>query len=132
MKDDNKKEPIINIFIKVCSLLATTLGILAILGWIFDITQLAGFDPGVIPMPLSTAVLFVVYGLIIFFHNRLSSSRIMSRVEVVISSIGILVALLFLYFSLSGIRPDVEHLGMKIHGTVNVLVSGYRVLFRVG
>ena len=125
MKDDNKKEPIINIFIKVCSLLATTLGILAILGWIFDITQLAGFDPGVIPMPLSTAVLFVVYGLIIFFHNRLSSSRIMSRVEVVISSIGILVALLFLYFSLSGIRPDVEHLGMKIHGTVNVLVAGH-------
>jgi PAS domain S-box-containing protein len=126
MKDGNKIEKhIVNIFIKVCSLLVAIMGILAIVGWILDIPQLASFDPCLIPMALSTAVLFVTFGLIIFFHNQLPSSRIMFRVELVISSIGILVALLVLYFSLNGIRPDIEHLGMKMNGVFDKSVAGH-------
>jgi len=125
MKEDNKKKSIINVFIKGCPLLAITLGILAILGWIFDIPQLASFNSNLIPMAFSTSILFIAYGLIIFFHNQLFSSRIMFRVVVVISSIGMLIALLLLYFSLNGIRPDIEHLGMKINGVVDGLVAGH-------
>jgi PAS domain S-box-containing protein len=126
MEDVNKEEkPIITVFIKGCSLLSAALGILAILGWVFDIPQLASFDPNLIPMALSTSILFVTYGLIIFFHNQLFSSRIMFRIVVVISSIGMLMALLLLYFSLNGIRPEVEHLGMKMNGIVDGLVAGH-------
>lgn len=126
MKDDNKKEQhIINVFIKVSSLLTAVLGILAILGWIFDIHQLASFDSSKIPMALSTAVLFAAYGLIIFFHNRLPLSRIVSRVGIAFSSVGISIALLLLYLSLKGISSNAEHLWMKISGGADGLVVGH-------
>jgi len=120
--NENRK---LNIFIQVCGLLTIFLGISAILGWIFNIPQLASFDADLIPMALSTAVLFVAYGLLIFFHSRLSSSRLMFRVEVVVSCIGILVALVLFYFSLSGIRWNVEHLGLQMSRTIDGLVVGH-------
>ncbi|MCX6175572.1 MAG: PAS domain S-box protein [Ignavibacteriales bacterium] len=126
MKDDNKKgKHIISVFIKVGSLLTATLGIIVILGWIFDIPQLASFDTDKIPMALSSAVLFVLYGLIIFFHHRLPSNRIISWIGIAFSSVAILVALLLLYLTLNGIRPDAEHLGMKISGGFDGLMAGH-------
>jgi PAS domain S-box-containing protein len=115
----------LNIFIQVCGLFAVFLGCSAILGWIFNIAQLASFDPSKIPMALSTAVVFMAYGLIIFFHNRLPSSHIVQWVGIAFSSVGILAALLLLYFSLSGIRPDAEHLSIKMKVVVDGLVVGH-------
>ncbi len=124
-KIDKKEKRKINLIIQVCGLLTVFLGVSAILGWISDIPQLATFAAGKIPMALSTAVLFVVYGLIIFVHNRITKSHIMSSVGVAISFIGILFTLLLLYLSLSGIRLDVEHLGIKMNGAVDGLVVGH-------
>ncbi len=126
MEDVIKKEKhIISVLIKVGSLLTAALGIIAILGWIFDIPQLASFDSSKIPMALSTAVLFTSYGLIIFFRQRLPSNRIVSLVGIIFSSIGIFVTLLLFYLSLIGIRLNEEHLGMKISGEVDGLVIGH-------
>ncbi|MDP3148252.1 MAG: PAS domain S-box protein, partial [Ignavibacteria bacterium] len=122
---EQKEKRITTVFIKGGSLISVALGLMAILGWIFDIPQLASFDADIIPMALSTAVLFAAYGLLIFFHGRLSSSRLMFRVEVVVSAIGILVALVLFYFSLSGIRWTVEHLGLKMSRSIDGLVVGH-------
>ncbi|MHB1688715.1 MAG: ATP-binding protein [Ignavibacteriaceae bacterium] len=126
MKNYNKKENhILSIFIRVCGLLAAFLGFSAILGWTFNIPQLASFDPGKIPMALSTALLFVLYGLAIFFHNRLPSNRFVYRLGIASSFAGILIALLLFFLSLNGIYLDVEHLGIKMSGTVGGLVLGH-------
>ncbi len=79
----------LNIFIQVCGLLTILLGLSAILGWISNISQLASFNADIIPMALSTAVLFVAFGFLIFFYQRIISNRIMFRVEVVVSCNGV-------------------------------------------
>ncbi|MDP3148791.1 MAG: PAS domain S-box protein [Ignavibacteria bacterium] len=120
--NENRK---VNIFIQGCGLLAVFLGVSAILGWLFDIAQLASFDSTKIPMALSTAVLFTVYGLIIFLYNRFPSSRMVARVGITFSSVAILVSLLLLYLSLSGIRLNAEHLGMNMSSGINTFIVGH-------
>ncbi len=115
----------INLVIQVCGLLTFFIGVSALLGWILDIPQLASIASGKIPMALSSAVLFVAFGFIIFFHNRIFPNRTMFRVGVIISSAGILVALLFLYLSMNGIRLDIEHFGLKLSSPVDGLVVGH-------
>jgi PAS domain S-box-containing protein len=126
MKTNGHKENRrLNIFIQVCGLLAVALGCSAILGWIFNIAQLASFEYNKIPMALSSAVLFVACGFIIFFHNRLPLSRIVSWVGIAFSSVEVLFALLLLYLSLNGIRPDAEHLGIKMNMVIDGLIVGH-------
>ena len=124
-KIEKKEKRIINLIIQVFGLLTAFLGFSAILGWTLNIPQLASFDSSIVPMALSTAIMFVAYGLIIFFHNTLPSSRIRSRIEVAISSAGILAAILFIYLSLNGIRPVVEHLGFKMSSAVDGMIVGH-------
>ncbi|MDP3583172.1 MAG: hypothetical protein Q8S39_14650, partial [Ignavibacteria bacterium] len=120
-QDENRR---LNIFIQVCGLVVVFLGLSAILGWVFDIPQLASFDSSKIPMAISTAVLFVAFGFIIFFYKRIISNRIMFRVGVVISIIGIIIALLLLYLALKGIHPGAGHLGLGISFAVDGLIVG--------
>jgi PAS domain S-box-containing protein len=114
----------LNIFIQVCGLIPVVLGFSAVLGWIFDIQQLASFDSGKIPMAISTAVLFVAFGFLIFFYQRIISNRIMFRIGVVISIIGIIIALLLLYLTLMGIHPEAGHLGLGMNFAVDGLIVG--------
>ena len=123
--NEHKENRGLNIFVQVCGLLAVSLGCSAIIGWIFNIVPLASFDSSKIPMALSSAVLFVAYGFIIFFHNRLPSSRIASWIGIAFSSVGTLAALLLLYLSLNGIHPDAEHLGVKMKEVVDGLIVGH-------
>ncbi|MFA6598268.1 MAG: PAS domain S-box protein [Ignavibacteriaceae bacterium] len=123
--NEHKENRKVNIFIKGCGLLAVFLGLSAIFGWLFDIVQLASFDSTKIPMALSTAILFTVYGVIIFLYNRFPSSRIISRVGITFSSVAILVSLLLLYLSLSGIRLNAEHLGMRMSSGINTFIVGH-------
>ncbi|MDP1995107.1 MAG: cache domain-containing protein, partial [Ignavibacteria bacterium] len=97
----------------------------AILGWVFDIAQLASFGSDKIPMALNTAVLFAAYGLIILFYRRLSSSQISLRIAIAFSYFGVFFALLMLYLSLNGIRLCAEHLGITLSGGVDGLVVGH-------
>ncbi|MFA7418545.1 MAG: PAS domain S-box protein, partial [Melioribacteraceae bacterium] len=124
VKADKKEKRIINLFIQVCGLLTIFLGCSAILGWIFGVPELASFASGKIPMALSSAVLFVAFGFIIFFHHRIISNSIMFRVGVVISYSGILVAVLLLSLAMIGIHPDSGHIGLKMSRAVEGLIVG--------
>ena len=126
MKDNNKKgKRITSVLIKSGSLLTAFLGIIVIFGWILDVPQLASFGRDKIPMALSTAVLFVAYGLMIFTYYRLPSNRIVLRCGIIFCSLAIFTSLLFFYLSMNGILLEIEHLGMKISGDVHGYVSGH-------
>ena len=122
---EQKEKRIATVFIKGGSFISLALAIMAILGWIFDITQLASFGSDKIPMALSTAVLFAAYGLVILFYRRLSSSKISLRLAIAFSYFGVFFALLMLYLSLNGIRLSAEHLGITLSGQVDGLVVGH-------
>jgi PAS domain S-box-containing protein len=122
---DLKENPRVNIFIQIFGLSSVLIGLSAILGWTFDITQLASFDYNKIPMAFSSAVLFVAFGLLIFLHARFPSNRIITIVAIVLSSFGFLATLVLLYLSLKGIRLDVEHLGIKLSGVLDKFIVGH-------
>jgi hypothetical protein len=119
-----KEKRIINLFIQLCGLLTVILGVSAILGWILVIPEFASFASGKIPMALSSAVLFVAFGFIIFFYHRIISNSIMFRIGVVISYSGILIALLLLSLVLIGIHPDSGHIGFEMSSSVDGLIVG--------
>lgn len=119
-----KEKRIINLFIQLCGLLTVILGVSAILGWILVIPEFASFASGKIPMALSSAVLFVAFGFVIFFYHPIISNSIMFRVGVVISYSGILIALLLLSLVLIGIHPDSGHIGFEMSSSVDGLIVG--------
>jgi PAS domain S-box-containing protein len=109
---------LLNQIIALLVVCAAGLGILAFLGWILGLNILASFDADLIPMAPSTALLFVLFGLALFFRNRLSRNRGVYTIGVIIGLLGLTTALLLFYFSSMRIYPQIEHLGISIVGTI--------------
>ena len=125
MKNRNRKKKPETIVIQTGGLLSACIGLLAIIGWIFNQPLLASFESGKIPMALSTAMLFVFNGFTIFFFNRFSSKPYIHKFAIAAGSASTVVALLFLYLSASGIRSTVEHLGLEMSGTGKKIIAGH-------
>ena len=66
-ESSGKKEKIFSsMSIQICGALAAVTGIVALLGWILGNLLLASFGSPV-PMAPSTALLFILYGIALFF-----------------------------------------------------------------
>lgn len=104
-----------------CGILTAGVGSVALLGWIAGFPMLTSFGSGRIPMAPSTALLFILYGAGVIIHTA-SPSR---RIETLIGYVCASSALLLFVLSSLGIRPEIEHLGMDISGTVNDAVVGH-------
>lgn len=109
---------LLNQIIALLALSAAGLGILAFLGWILGLNILASFGADLIPMAPSTALFFVLFGLALFFRNRLPRNRGVCTIGVVIGLLSLTAALLLFYFSFVNTYPQIEHLGISIVGTV--------------
>ena len=107
------------------AILAAGLGIAALVGWIAGTTNLSSFAPDWIPMAPSTAVLFVLYGIGVFILLRSPESKTIGRIGIVITTTGVLVALLLLILSMFGSNPNFEHLGMEINGMIGKAPIGH-------
>ena len=124
MKNDHRAIKIETVIIQTGGLLSVFLGLLAITGWIFNHPLLASWEHGKIPMALSTAVLFVINGFVIFFFNH-TSQKPHDKLRIGAGVVSTVVALLFLYLSLSGTRVEAEHFGLKIGGAGEEIVVGH-------
>ncbi len=122
---DKKENHIINIIIQFCGSITVFIGISAIFGWILGVPEFASFASGKIPMALSSAVLFVLLGFIIFFYQLLPASRIMQKIGIALSYFGIFFSILLLYLSLNGILLPIEHLGLKISEGADDFIVGH-------
>jgi PAS domain S-box-containing protein len=122
---DKKERRFPNASIQVCGALAAVIGIVALLGWILGHPLLASFGAELIPMAPSTALLFVLLGVPLFFRNRLPHSRRTYLVGMGVGSLSAVTALLLFYFSSMGIHSQVEHFGLSFDGAVYGVPIGH-------
>jgi PAS domain S-box-containing protein len=76
-------------------------------------------------MAPSTALLFVLYGFAAFLRARVPLNLSAYWIGVAVNSAGALIALVLLFLSSLGIRPEVEHLGFPVAGTVGGAPVGH-------
>jgi len=85
---------------KVLSLIVIIAGILVIIGWIFDIGVLKSIAPAWISMKITTAIAFVLSGIILYFIVRAMEGEF-DKAQVVLSITSLVIILLMglLFFS---------------------------------
>ena len=126
MTDDIPQKPVsFQLPVRTCSLIAAGTGFVALLGWVLQLSFLTNFGSGKIPMPLSTALLFVLYGIAVFLCAHLPMHRGAYRVGLVLNIAGTLVVLPLFFLSILGIHPTLEHFGFPITGTVGGAQIGH-------
>ncbi len=126
MLDDIPREPVqFRLLCYISSLLVAGTGLIALLGWGLKLSFLTSFGPGKIPMSPSTALLFVLYGIVFFLRPGVAWSREADRVGIVSIASGMLVALLLFFLSILGIHPAFEHLGFPPLGTLGAAPIGH-------
>jgi PAS domain S-box-containing protein len=97
---------------------AAGLGLTALLGWILELPLLTSLGQGWIPMAPSTALLFVLLGPAVSLSAGVPLSRAARRAGAAVGAVGALVGLLLFFLAYLGIRPEIEHVGFAIAGTV--------------
>ncbi len=110
---------------RLFALLSAGFGLAALLAWVAGKPFLISFGAGRIPIAPSGALIILLYGIAIFFLDRIQQSR---RAYLIGLSFGwILTAssLLLLILSSLGIHPAAEYLGMNITGDLNGVPIGH-------
>jgi len=75
-----------SVLAQACGALAAGFGLIALLGWILKLPLFASFGLGLIPMAPSTALLFILMGIAIYFQARLTQNRAAERMGLVLGA----------------------------------------------
>jgi PAS domain S-box-containing protein len=126
--NENKENRFLTALPQVFGLVAASIGLLALLGWIFQFPLLASFGANLIPMAPSTALLFIMLGAILFLRNRLPQNRKMYFMGMTIGSLVTVTALLLFFSSYAGIYPQIEHVGFSLVETFEGVPIGHMSL----
>ena len=110
---------------RACAVLAAGFGFCALLGWIADIPLLATLGPGVRPMAPSSALLFMLYGILFFMHAPIPESYDERRRGFALGSFCAILSLTLLVLSALGIESEAEHLGIRITGMLEGAPIGH-------
>ena len=105
-------------FAKIGGVVSALFGIFAIIGWTAKIYFLTAIKPFYIPMAPSTALFFIILGLAAAFHRRLFKNQTLKRLAILAACLLLVLALILMILSAKGVRLDIEHLGMKIQGSI--------------
>jgi len=123
MMNPEKKRRII----KVLSLAVVIVGIMVIIGWIFDIGVLKNISPAWVSMKFNTAIAFVLSGITLYFIVRAAEGEFdMAQVVLSITSLIIILLIGTLFFSaVLEIHTGAEDLFIKeAAGTVKTVTPG--------
>lgn len=112
------------ILTRVFGSLAALIGAITFLGWISGIPLLSAVESP-IPMAPSTALLFIIYGILVVHRIGNLHNGALRRAELIIGSIGALVSVFFFFSSSWGIFFDAEHFGTTIVGTIDGMPVGH-------
>lgn len=92
------------------------IGAVALLGWMLDMSSLAAWKAGTVPMAPVTAVLSILFGMALWLGTRPSSESARRNPASVLASAGILTTLMLLGLRLSKVSPSAERLGLRLSG----------------
>ena len=110
----NAVEKRFNIIAKILSLAVLTIGLVVIIGWIFDITILKSIFPSMVSMKANTAICFILIGLtLISYYFGNPQKRVYQIIGKSFSIIVILISALTLYEYFSGNNIGIDQLFFK-------------------
>jgi hypothetical protein len=102
-------------FIKIIGILVFLAGIIVMVGWIQDIEMLKSILPGLVTMKVTTAICFIMTGIIIYFSacscedkNELAGIIIPAAALIILITMGLL-----LLSNIFGVRTGIEDLFIK-------------------
>ncbi len=102
-----------------------SLGLLALIGWMQGMPRLAALGPRLIPMPPSTAVLFLLFGFAIGLRARPPLGRRVIRLSAMAGGLIAVVASGLFVLAARNIHSDLEHLGFSITATMDGVPIGH-------
>jgi PAS domain S-box-containing protein len=108
----------------VCSVLGACLGLLGLLGWVFQQGILTNVRAGYIPIAPTTAFSLILSGTALFLFTRAPSAGIVRRFGVLAVVIVLLLSLLKLVEFLTGVRLGIESLLIPHPATVGGVPVG--------
>jgi PAS domain S-box-containing protein len=123
--DKSEKNRRSNVLPQIFGASAAGIGLVALLGWILGIPFFASFGADLIPMAPSTALLFVLFGVVLFFRKRFPQSRGVYVTGIAVGSMGVIMALLLFTFSSAGIYSHIELFGLSVGRTVGGVPIGH-------
>lgn len=123
--DDSQRHETMRILRMVFAAVSAGFGLLALFGWISGIMFLTTFAAGKVPMAPSTALLFLLFGMTIFFYTLKPIDNAARRIYFWITLSGTISALILLVLFLYGVRLEVEHLGIKTSESMNGIPVGH-------
>ena len=104
---------------------AAAIGLLALVGWFFQLPLLTSVEADWIPMAPSTAVLFLLYGGAVCLRARRRVSLRAKQVSRAMVGLGMLVALLLFTLASLNIHWGVEHIGLNIADKPGEMLIGH-------
>jgi PAS domain S-box-containing protein len=115
----------LRLLINICAAFVAGVGLVALLGWVFELPVLASLGSGLIPVAPSTAEMFILYALAVFLRANLPFHRRTYWAGLTINAGGALIAALLFVVSSLGIRLEAEHLGFSIQHAPGVTPVGH-------
>lgn len=99
------------LLVKISGLVAVILGCLALMGWLLAMPRLASLGQGLIPMAPSTAVLFIVYGLVFLSAHRAAHNRLLRLFCLSVCAVCACLSMALLVLSSQDVYLAIERLG---------------------
>ncbi len=121
----NHSERMTTLVFLATDLSVAAIGLLVLLGWIFEVPALTTWKTGTLAMAPSTAGIFVWFSMAIGLCIRKSPGRIALLLATIFGWVGMLTALLLLALRLLDIYWPEELPGLRISGTFGNLPIGY-------
>ena len=104
------------VFALLSGVLSFSLGFVALAGWFLKIPAITSFGSNYIPMAPDTALLFTLFGLILFLYTLLPYNYLVLRSGKIFAIISLIVSISLFYLSYTGNHPKIEHLGLSFAG----------------
>ena len=111
--------------VKIGGLVAAALGGFALMGWLLAMPRLASLGQGLIPMAPSTAVLFIVYGLVFLSVHRATHNRLSRLFCLAVCAVCACVSTALLILSSQRVYFAIERLGILAPGDMDGTPIGY-------
>jgi len=111
---------------KILAVIVALVGIMVMVGWIFDIAILKSILPTWVTMKFTTAFSFLLSGLILYFIARLREGSVLAQIVLPVSALIILLIMATLLTSvILGVRTGIEDLFVKeTVGAVKTTIPG--------
>ena len=126
--EKNRYERIMTFAMHIIALFVAVIGLLDLLGWALEIPILISWKESTQPMSPMTGLLSVLFGINLILCVRLYRSRIIQQLTILLSSVGLMLALLVLVLRLMGVYRSFEHLGFTITGIFGNVPLGHMTL----